>query len=142
MNARDTLARLDVRSDPAELSRVRAFVLRALETKARDTEAYLVAQAVDEAVSNVIEHGYGGDPEGAIEVGIEVAGRDCRVWVRDTGCWFDPTEAAEIDVERHVREGRSRGLGLYLMRAIADDIRYERTDDGWHELYLEKHLAQ
>ena len=57
-----------------------------------------------------------------IEQGIEVSLTDFDV-VR-----FDPTMAAEIDIDAPLSERTPGGLGLYLVLKMADSIHYEYRD--------------
>jgi len=96
--------------------------------------------AVDEAVSNIIMHGYAGR-DGAIE--IEVSGDADRIVVRlrDDAPLFDPTAAAapRLDVSPLERD-RPGGYGVELVRRLVDDLRYSVGAHGGNELTLVKDL--
>jgi serine/threonine-protein kinase RsbW len=84
--------------------------------------------AAEELVTNVIVHGYQGRaaPGGDVELAGGVD-RD-RVWLRisDDGPYFDPTRVAPPqDLDRQLSERMPGGLGLYLVKAFVDDMRYE-----------------
>ena len=49
--------------------------------------------------------------------------------VSDTGTPFDPLSAADPDLDAHIDERPVGGLGLYLIRSLAQDIRYRREGD-------------
>jgi serine/threonine-protein kinase RsbW len=99
--------------------------------------------AVDESVTNVMEHAYEDDLEGElfIEVVLE-AGRErfCTV-IRDWGKRFDPTIVPPPDLRAHVDEGRRHGLGIFLMKQIMDEVTYESFPDGRNELRLVKYVG-
>lgn len=80
--------------------------------------------AVNEAVSNGIEHAYRATVPGLIEVEGRLlhdspSGRRVEVSVRDRGSWRPPSAAAE-----------NRGRGIPLMRACMDQVAVDGTDDG------------
>jgi serine/threonine-protein kinase RsbW len=86
--------------------------------------------AVNEAVSNSIEHGYQVRPEGERGTGrIGVRGvihtaadgaRHVELTVRDKGVWLPPT----------ADPNSNRGQGLRLMRACVENMTVDGTDDG------------
>ena len=86
---------------PAELDRlaeVRGLVREAARTAGAvpDTVDDLV-QAVDEAATNTIVHGYAGLP-GSIEVSVAVVGPDLVVTQEDDAPPFDPTGLPDPDM--------------------------------------------
>jgi serine/threonine-protein kinase RsbW len=85
--------------------------------------------ACDEIVSNIINHGGADD---GIEVAVRV--QDGRVVVRidDDGAPFDPTAAATPDTGLALEDREVGGLGIYLVREMMDDVRYERRGGRNH----------
>lgn len=94
--------------------------------------------AVDEAVTNIILYGYPSS-NGRIWISCGVEGGMVRVQIEDEGVPFDPTEAAEPDLERDADERPIGGLGIHLIREMTDELRYERRD-GRNILVLGKIL--
>lgn len=90
--------------------------------------------AIDEAVSNVIEHGEPSDTQ-EIEVTIGFTSDCITATITDHGIAFDPSNA-RTTVE--TRKFPKRGFGLYLIRLIVDSIEYERTSCGKNVLTLKK----
>ena len=83
--------------------------------------------AMEEAVSNVMLYAY---PEGHGQVLVECTKSDKLVFtITDSGVPFDPTQQAEPDVTQNFEQRPIGGLGIFLVRQIMDDIRYERKDD-------------
>jgi anti-sigma regulatory factor (Ser/Thr protein kinase) len=78
-----------------------------------------VALAVTEAVANVVRHAYV-DGEGEVMVAVERAGAEIIVAVRDQG----------VGVEGFRLGKPEGGLGLSLIRALADHVRLEPTTSG------------
>jgi len=89
-----------------------------------------VVLAVDEACTNVIEHGYAGRQRGALTLGFEATEREMRVSVRDTGLAFDPGQAPVPDLEADWRQRPIGGLGWHLIRGMVDEIHYRSDDEG------------
>jgi anti-sigma regulatory factor (Ser/Thr protein kinase) len=96
-----------------------------------------VILAVDEAVSNIIAHGYqgqGGIVE--IEVGRE---RDALVVrLRDEAAPFDPTSVPPPDLTLSLEQRTPGGLGIHLIRQTMDEMTHRLTPQGGNELTLVK----
>lgn len=126
-------------SELETLEQLRGYLARALETgESWKAEGHLIIQAVDEAVANIIEHGYSGQPGYPIEIEIEVTPREVTVRLRDFALPFDPTHAADFRISGHIRGGATRGLGVFMIRRLVDDVRYVRPADGGNQLILIK----
>jgi serine/threonine-protein kinase RsbW len=97
--------------------------------------------AVDEAVTNIIEHGYAEQPPGkaTIELTLEVTGDTFRMVIEDFGTTFDPEDFGEVDIRSHVEAGRNGGLGVFLMRKIMDLIEYHAEKGRNNRLVLVKY---
>ena len=57
----------------------------------------------------------------------------------DTGKEFDPTMVPETDITLSADERPIGGLGIFLIRQIMNEVKYERID-GKNVLTLEKRL--
>ena len=108
------------------LSAIDHFVADAARRAGLDRCAvYQVQLAVDEACSNIIEHAYGGEGDGVIECGLDIADGELTVTLRDYGKPFDPQSVPEPDVEATLEDRTGGGLGLYFIRHIMDDVYFE-----------------
>ncbi len=131
-------------NDTSHLAEVREAVREAV-SKARfpADELNRLVLAVDESVTNVMEHAYENDLEGEmfIEVDIDASRTSFTARIRDWGTAFDPTAVPPPDLTRHVREGRKHGLGIFLVRQIMDGATYSSGANGCNELKLVKRAA-
>ncbi len=109
-----------------------------------DEELNRLTLAVDESVTNVMEHAYENDLEGEmfIEVALQATDLEFAACIRDWGAAFDPTAVPAPDLSAHVREGRRHGLGIFLIRQIMDEATYASDADGRNELKLVKRVAR
>lgn len=83
---------------------------------------------IEEAVVNVFNY----SQATWIELELNTTGTTTKaleVTIRDNGIAFDPTEKAEVDIDRAMQERQIGGLGIDLMRKIADEVHYQRSDD-------------
>lgn len=137
--------RLEMRSHAKLLSVVRAMVSNFAERIGfHEGDCGRISLAVDEALSNVINHGYERKADGLIWVNlwhIEAPGPAIGVIVEDMAPQVDPATIRSRDLD-DIRPG---GLGVYLIRHIMDDVRYEaREGCGGFGMRLKmvKHLAR
>jgi len=63
--------------------------------------------------------------------------KELKILLSDNGIAFDPTQQAEVDTEQVTAERQIGGLGIALLRRIADEISYNRID-GVNELTIIK----
>ncbi len=132
--------RLVVTNDTKYLIVVRDFVSRMIKQSrvTREDENKIIL-AVDEAVTNIIEHGYEPGVEGLIELEIETEETQFKVTIRDSGRVFNPESVPNPDMGKHIKSGRKKGLGIFLMRQIMDEVRYRFKDGVKNELTLVKY---
>jgi serine/threonine-protein kinase RsbW len=132
--------RLVVTNDTKYLIVVRDFVSRMIrQSRVTREDENKIILAVDEAVTNIIEHGYDQGVDGQIELEIESDDSQFKVVIRDTGRVFNPESVPNPDMKEHVKAGRKKGLGLFLMRQIMDEVRYRYKDGVQNELTLVKY---
>jgi anti-sigma regulatory factor (Ser/Thr protein kinase) len=82
---------------------------------------------LNELMANTIQHGRGA-AEQQIRIELELDARSIRATVEDEGRPFDPA-AAEARPERESLEMiRTGGWGIPIVRAFANEFRYERRD--------------
>lgn len=130
---------MTVRSDPADLPQVREAVRRVSADAGFDEEqtARLVL-AVDEAVANVIKHGYDGRLDRPVELhleGVEEEGvRGVRFVVRD----FGKQVAPEMICGRDLDDVRPGGLGVHIIRTVMDRVTYAPAAGGGMRLEMVK----
>lgn len=93
--------------------------------------------AVNEAVTNILLHGYRSKP-GHVEIAVE--GDDDRliVCLRDRAPLYDPTLVPSPDLRLSLDERPLGGLGVHMMRQFTDELRYRVTAAGTNELRLIK----
>lgn len=135
---------LTIRSNPASLPIVRAAVERLATAEGfGETDARSLVWALDEALTNVIRHGYENQPNQPIELQIEPVhaadGREgLRIIVRDYGRQVDPSTIKGRDLD-DVRPG---GLGVHVIRSVMDEVEYSQPRDGGMRLSMVKYVRR
>lgn len=116
---------LTVPSRAENLARIADFVTEvAANWGLSEQETFAVQMAVDEACTNIIQHGYGSQQEGPIEIACHRQDDDCVVTIRDYGRAFDPSAVPQPDIEAPLEQRQEGGLGLYFMRELMDEVRF------------------
>jgi len=93
--------------------------------------------ALEEAVSNVVHHGYDDAAPHQIDVRVSVVEGMIRAEVVDDGRPFDPREATPPDLAAGIEERPIGGLGVWLIKRLMDEIEYQMVG-GRNHLTLSK----
>lgn len=135
--------RIVVSSETKNLGVVRDFLMHEIRKSFLQPEdQHKVIQAVDEAVSNVIEHSYEYRKDGLVHIDVDADPYRFKVTIRDTGKNFQPANIKDPNILEHVKKGRKKGLGIFLMRQIMDEVRYTFKEGKQNELVLVKYVAR
>ena len=94
---------------------------------------------LEEAVVNVINYAYPKEEHQSIYLSASLRKGSIVLILTDTGKEFDPTLAPEVDITLSADERQIGGLGIFLIRQIMNEVRYERID-GKNILTLEKKI--
>ncbi len=95
--------------------------------------------AVDEAVTNVILHGYR-DGEGEIDILVEEVDRGLVVRLRDDAPAFDPVSVRPPELGEPLLSRPVGGMGVYLMRTLTDSLSHRMTPSGRNETVMVKKI--
>lgn len=133
---------LEMWSQPRLLSAARAMISQiSLRLGFSETESGRVSLAVDEALCNIINHGYEKRADGRIWLRIwatESGGHPMlRLVLEDRAKTVDPEQIRSRDLD-DVRPG---GLGVHIIREIMDEVRYEARDGGGMRLTMTKRAS-
>ena len=92
--------------------------------------------ALTEACTNSVKHAYG-EGVGCVDIVYELRRDRLAVEVGDAGTGFDPSDAAGDGEE--LEEG---GLGIAIIRALADEVEIAEREGGGSRLRFVKFLAE
>jgi serine/threonine-protein kinase RsbW len=92
--------------------------------------------AVEEAITNVIVHGYK-KTGGEIHLSCRVTPDLVRIRISDTAPPFNPLSIPEPERAGNIDQRRIGGLGIFLLRHVMDTISYQH-ENGKNILILEK----
>lgn len=84
--------------------------------------------ALDEVISNILNHGGRGEAGPRVEIDVSVASGAVQVQISDDGAPFNPMEAQAPDTSLSVEDRAIGGLGIHLVRKLMDTVGYDRSD--------------
>ncbi|HYD83499.1 MAG TPA: ATP-binding protein [Opitutus sp.] len=135
-----TTLTLTLRNDLAEIPRLAAAVEAFCEPLEPTPKAAMAVQlALEEIVTNVINHGYtDGQPH---TFTVDLTADDGRVIlvVTDDASAYDPLARPDVDTSLPLEQREIGGLGVHLVKKLMDRAHYERRD-GHNILTLERSL--
>jgi serine/threonine-protein kinase RsbW len=110
---------------------VRLFVLGKLKQLSIGQELlFKVELVLEEVLANVVHYAY---PEqaGDVEVGCAIEdGKKFCFYVTDWGIPFNPLERPDPNLCEDISERQVGGLGIYLVRHLANELSYHREEGG------------
>lgn len=123
------------------LAKLGAFVASNAKLAGLDEEEiYAVELAVDEAASNIIEHGYQGEGKGDIKCVCKTQQGGIQVTLTDYGEPFEPEDVPTPAIGAPLDEFGPRGIGIYLIRKLMDQVEWE-FKEGENSVILTKHAG-
>ena len=132
---------LTIRHDTAQvrdLNDMRDFLEKAVLTLGgSDDDAGDLVLAVNEAVTNVLLHGYDGQP-GPVTICVENVNDDLRVVLTDSAPPFDPTRVPPPDIFLPLEDRPLGGLGVHMMRQLTDELLYRPLADGNELVFVKR----
>ena len=133
--------RLVINSELKHLKLARYFILRILrKVNVAPSDENKIVLATDEALSNIVEHAYEFNKSGYIDINVEVDPRQFQIRIMNGGRDFDMGKVKIKDIVEHIKQGKKRGLGIFLMRRIMDEVKYS-FKNGQNQLILIKYLT-
>lgn len=121
LEVRNLREAIDPASDAAE-----AWLLK---IDASPDALYLVRLAIEELVLNCIKYGYDDAAEHTIVIKLSVTGETLTITVIDDGHPFDPLTAPPPDLSVDLLDRPIGGLGLHMLRELADHLSYRRCNN-------------
>jgi serine/threonine-protein kinase RsbW len=135
-------ARLTLPNEMGVLGPLQAFVAEAARARGFGQKALAeIEVALEEAVSNVVHHAYEEGEEAAFDVTVEAVPLGLALTVADRGIPYAPESVPAYSAPRDADEAPSKGLGLFLMRRLADEVTFSNLGPRGKETRLVKYLS-
>ncbi len=133
--------RLNIKSQVTNLGQVAEFIERAAEACGLgEGDTYNVQMAVDEAVTNIIQHTYRGNQEGLIELCCERQGDDFVIDIRDFGKPFDPAKVHAPRTKGPLSRRSVGGLGIFFMKKLMDEVEFSSVPGKGNRVRMVKRV--
>lgn len=127
-------------NDIAEITKLAEFVDQVGEEFSLTPDiTFNLNLVLEEAVANVINYAYPKEEHQKIYLSARLQDDSIVFVLTDTGKEFDPTLAPEADITLSAEDRPIGGLGIFLIRQIMNEVKYERID-GKNVLTLGKKL--
>jgi serine/threonine-protein kinase RsbW len=133
--------RLKIPSITENLHLIRDFIVKIAEKAGFDEQnREQIALAVDEACTNVIKHAHKYNSRRLIDILINLDSQKMMITITDKGTGFDVSKVKDPDLKKYVRESRHGGLGIYLIKTLMDDVKYEFNPGIRNQVQLTKYI--
>ena len=91
---------------------------------------FQIGLAVEELGVNIVNYGHDDDKAHEIKIVISSEDEAITIEIEDDGNAFNPLQdAPEPDLDAEVEDRTVGGLGIYLVRTMMDEVRYERQQN-------------
>jgi len=135
--------KLIVKSKTENLSAIRDFISRnAFSAGIKKDMVENIMLAVDEACTNIIKHAYRSFPDGEIKIELKYNHEKFTILIIDYGNSFDPEIVPDPDLRKYYDEGKTGGLGMYLMKTLMDEVKYISVPGKYNQVFLSKNIDQ
>lgn len=110
------------------LERFRSYVVDKAEGWGVNPEMlFKIELVLEELLTNVIHYAYTPDDNGEVEVGCCLPDEATfHLFIHDWGRPFDPLARQDPDITKGINERGIGGLGIHLVRRMANQITYQR----------------
>ena len=140
-----TQIELHMRADPEYLCVARAVVRQVFRiARLQEDKCELVALGVEEALTNIIRHSYGGPCDKPIIIKLSTIdsydenGQALEIAIRDFGRQVDPKSIKPMKPD----ELRTGGRGVHIMQSVMDEIEFSLAPDCGMELRMVKSIKR
>jgi sigma-B regulation protein RsbU (phosphoserine phosphatase) len=125
-----------------QLDAIREFAAQAARDAGMDDSAtYAVELCIDEACTNIIEHAYEGIDGGEIECTCDKDDKNLTIILHDHGKSFDPSSIPFPDLNADLESRPVGGLGVFLIKKLMDEVRFEPLGEVGNVLTMVKHRS-
>ncbi len=116
---------IKINSDVNHIGAIRQFITSICEQeKFPETFVNDVVLAVEEALLNIIEHGYDFDTHQVMSVKIRFFKKYLAIRIQDRGAPYDITRRKVRSIRAAIQRSEERGVGGILINSLMDNVQY------------------
>jgi len=104
-----------------------------------DRKLHEVQVALEEHLTNILQHGFDDHVEHQIQIGVGLSGKELCLEVQDDGRAFNPLTYPAPDLSVPLDQRPIGGLGIHMIRKSLDGVDYRR-EDGKNVLVMIKRI--
>ena len=120
------MGKMVIPSKLTELPKVQQTILDQAQAQGfGKDELFAIRLALDEAVSNAIQHGNQGDPSKQVTIRFDFKQDDLVIDIADEGPGYDPDSIPDPTLEENLCT--PSGRGIMLIRAYMSEVRFNKT---------------
>ncbi len=93
-----------------------------------DEKIELIRICAEEIFVNIASYAYP-EKEGSVQIEEEVLDGSIHIMFADEGVPYNPLEKDDPDITASAQERAIGGLGIFMVKQMADDLRYEYKDN-------------
>ncbi|MFO7752663.1 MAG: ATP-binding protein [Desulfobacteraceae bacterium] len=127
------------KAEISSVPEIQDFVKSSLYSKEKLSQKALmhVDLVIEELAMNIIKHGFKDKKKGDIYIRVKSVfdGKKLYLTIFDNGVPFNPIETKPPDIEAPITEREPGGLGVFMVKQLAESIEYSR-EDGKNRLYI------
>ena len=115
---------------PESIHAIQTFIKDRIRSREKPVgDLFRIDLIVEEIVVNIIRYGQKEGSDGRIDVMVDTSGDEVIMEISDNGPAFNPLEQGDPDTSAPLDQRRPGGLGIFLVRRMTRDMRYERRSD-------------
>lgn len=140
-NNKNQTFELEVDADKANFPKVMSFLEKAMLnvpcTFKTKNQINLVSE---EIFVNIAQYAYGADKTGKIKISLNILSENpqaIKIVFKDQGVKYNPLKKNDPDITLSAEERQIGGLGIFVIKKIVDDIKYEYKS-GYNILCIKK----
>jgi serine/threonine-protein kinase RsbW len=133
--------KIKLEADLINLSKARNFISKkAKEAGADESDITKIEISCDEWCANIIEHSLSSDEHLGFSIECRSEEGKFIIIYENVGERFNPIEQDAVDLNDHFSQSKERGLGIYIMKEMMDEIHYEYVENKINKLTLVKYM--